>query len=164
MSETKFNCVEWLQNYKEDIRKIKDISPFLTVLGVSVGIEFIGKLLSAEDLDSGGSCNIKFEKALSEFESLKKYAEKDFYSLIRCGLAHRVSPKKNIILSSKSDSDLSAEPIILNSNSFFEDFSSAVEEAQSKTDWENPEANIEYVTIREDTDTGMTQTFVEGTE
>ena len=60
-SEKQHTGLEWLKVYNEELGKIKDVSPLLLVLCVSAGIEFIGKLLSTDDIDNGNKCNIKFE-------------------------------------------------------------------------------------------------------
>lgn len=158
MSQT-FTCIQWLKKYQEEIAKIKEHSPFLMVLCISAGIELMGKLLSPDDLDDGNGCNGKFEGALKQFDSLKKYKDKDLYHLVRCGLAHRVSVKENIILSKELENDLDASPIVLNTNSFFEDFSKAVDDAQVFTGWAHQAATSDYVSITSDL-TGLTPTII----
>lgn len=157
MAEHDFSCVEWLDYYKNEIEKIKETSPLLSVLCIAAGIEFLGKLLSTDPLDAG-NCGGKFDEATKTFNSLNKYVDKKLYDLVRCGLAHRISVKDNIILSTDQPTNLDNIPIVLNVDSFFSDFVKAVEEAQSKQDWGNPNANTSYVTIDENT-TGSTYTI-----
>lgn len=161
MENTAFTGIKWLNSYKEEIRKIKDHSPLLSVLCISAGIEFLGKLLCDEPLDSKTKCEEKFNKALSTFASLNKYDDKDLYHLIRCGLAHRISVKEGIILDPSHESQLEdSVPIRINPNRFFEDFEKAVEEAQEKKDWPNSAATDEYVTVTTNAETGTTVTII----
>lgn len=157
--EKEFTCIEWIKYYKEEVEKIVDYSPFLSILCISAGIEYMGKLLSVAPLDDGTGCSGKFENALSSFESLRKYEGKDLYNLIRCGLAHRISVKEGIVLSTTSQNQLDNSPLTINVKSFFDDFVKAVEEAQSKTDWSNPDAQKPYMTINNDSETGSTLTM-----
>lgn len=163
MSETNeksFTCVQWLEEYAKELAKIKDSSPFLLVLGVSAGIEFLGKLLRTDDLDDSNDCKGKFEQALSNFPSLQKYQGHELYKLVRCGLAHRAAVKEGIILSDSASTDLNSNPIILNTSLFYEDFRQAVEEAQKKTDWPNPAAKSPYISVLNDSETGSTTTIL----
>ena len=155
-----FTCVQWLNEYRKEVEKIKDHSPYLMVLCIAACIEFLGKLLRNESLDSGNNCGQKFEDALSYFESLKKYSGKNFYNLIRCGLAHRASVKEGVVLSKEKESKLDETPVILNINEFYNDFVIAVEEAQSKTDWPNPSATMDYVSVTDNSETGATKTII----
>lgn len=155
-----YTCVQWLNEYKKEVEKIKDQSPFLMVLCISACIEFLGKLLGTDSLDSNNGCSKKFEDALFHFESLKKYYGKDFYHLIRCGLAHRASVKEGIILSTEKETKLDETPIILNTNEFYCDFAKAVEEVQTKNDWPNISATMNYVSVTDNSDTGSTRTVV----
>ena len=155
-----FTCVQWLKEYQKEVEKIKEHSPFLMVLCISACIEFLGKLVGADPLDSNNECGKKFEDALTHFESLKKYSGKNFYHLVRCGLAHRASVKEGIILSTEEVNKLDETPIILNTNDFYEDFTKAVEEAQSKNDWQNPSATMNYVSVTDNSETGSTKTIL----
>ncbi len=158
-SETTFTGIEWLKKYCEDLENIKTHSPLLTVLGVSAGIEFLGKLLSTDPIDSGNDCKNKFENALAEFESLNKYQNKNLYGLVRCGLAHRICIKDGVILSPSKDNDLDSDTFILNPSSFLSDFVKAVKTAQSKKDWPNSIATTSYVSVNKDAETGSTPTI-----
>ena len=160
-SEKQHTGLKWLKVYNEELGKIKDVSPLLLVLCVSAGIEFIGKLLSTDDIDNGNKCNIKFEDALGKFASLKKYESKDFYHLVRCGLAHRIGVKEGIILSPSQESDLESKPIRLNTNQFYKDFSQAVEDAQTSSLIVNPIATLPYISVNEFSETGSTITILE---
>jgi hypothetical protein len=155
-----YTCVQWLNEYQKEVKKIKEHSPFLMVLSIAACIEFLGKLLRNESLDNGNECGKKFEEALSHFDSLKKYSDKNFYHLIRCGLAHRASVKEGIILSDEKDSKLDENPIVLNTNDFYRDFVKAIEEAQSKNDWPNPSATKNYVSVFDNSETGATNTIL----
>lgn len=157
-SET-FSSLQWLKKCQEELEKIKEQSPFLLVLGVSVGIEFMGKLLSTDGIDNANSCSKKFEAALDAFPSFKKYKGKNLYKLIRCGLAHRVAVKEGIILTSSKDTDLNAYPIVINATQFYEDFKKAVDEIE-KHPGLNLDATKNYVTVTSEGDTGSTTTII----
>ena len=156
---TEYSCVEWIQVYQKELEKIKGHSQLLLTLGVSAGIEFLGKLLHNDDLDDGNNSSGKFEIALSSFTSLQKYSGKELYNLVRCGLAHRVSMKEGIILSPSENTDLDNTPKVLNTNQFFIDFAQAVKDAQKKTDWPNPNATTKYVYVSKDSNTGSTTNY-----
>lgn len=153
---TEYSCVKWMQEYQKELEKVKDHSQLLLTLGVSVGIEFLGKLLHTDNLDSNNNCCVKFEKALKSFSSLQKYSKKELYKLVRCGLVHRVSMKKGIILSPSENTDLDSATKVLNTNQFFSDFAQAVKDAQKKTDWPNPNATTKYIYVSKDSNTGST--------
>ena len=158
-NEKTFNCVQWLEQYANEVKKIKDVSPFLTVLAISAGIEFLGKLLDDDDLDDSNDCGKKFEDALKAFSSLQKYQNKNLYKLVRCGLAHRTSVKEGIVLDPINDSNLDTRPIVLNPVEFYTDFKSAVDDAQKRTSWPNAAVTQDYVSVISDNVTGSTKTI-----
>ena len=155
-----FSGIQWLSYYLGEIEKIKDASPFLAMLGISAGIEYLGKLLSTNTQDGRNDCNGRFERALTEFNSLKKYCNKNLYHLLRCGLAHSINVEEGIILSREQHSNLNTSPIIINTDEFYIDFEKAVEEAQEKANWPNSTATHGYVTIVNQSETGATETFL----
>lgn len=159
-NEKRRSGLQWLKEYNEELKKIKDTSPLLLVLCVCTGIEFIGKLLSEDDIDDHRNCKVKFEKALSEFPSLKKYKERNLYDLVRCGLVHRIVVKKGIIISPSNGTDMESATKRLNVYDFYVDFSRAVEDAQNKTDWPNQSATSEYIAVNNMSETGTTETLI----
>lgn len=153
-----FTAVEWLIEYRNELRNILGASKFITALGVSSGIEFIGKFLSTDSLDSGSNCGAKFESALNEFDSLKKYSGKNLYKLLRCGLAHRAGLGEGILLSESDKTSLDTTPMTLNVPQFYEDFSEAVDLARKRKKWPNTEVLSPYLTVTEQNTTGATAT------
>ena len=92
-----------------EIGELTDSHPYISFILMGIGIEFIGKCVdtSLTDWNVSGRSKQDFENAIKAIPSLKKYepylASHQMYSSFRCGLAHAVSPKLQITLSSKQE-------------------------------------------------------------
>ena len=92
-----------------EIGELTDSHPYISFILMGIGIEFIGKCIdkSLTDWNVSGRSKQDFENAIKAIPSLKKYepylASHQMYSSFRCGLAHAVSPKLQITLSSKQE-------------------------------------------------------------
>lgn len=95
-----------------ELLEVAKISPWLGVISLCSGIEFLGKCIDPEnpmDWDVKGRSPKDFHNAINQLNGLKRYSyllervECDLYSELRCGLTHSLSPKNKISLSSGSD-------------------------------------------------------------
>lgn len=83
--------------------------PYISFVMMGIGIEFLGKCLDTahSDWNEPRMSGQNFEQALKYIPSLNKYApyhvSHNLYSSFRCGLAHAVSPKLQVTLSSKDE-------------------------------------------------------------
>ena len=155
--ERKFNYLEWLDYYRNEIEKIKEHSPFLATSCICSGIEYIGWLLSEDSFDTRNKSREYFDNAIKTMESLKKYEAMNLYERIRCGLAHCISTKDGVVLSSERETATGCI-LTINVNVLFEDFCAAVESI--KKECKNPVAKEYYVFIIDETSTGTTTTFI----
>ena len=92
-----------------EIGELTDSHSYISFILMGIGIEFIGKCIdkSLTDWNVSGRSKQDFENAIKAIPSLKKYepylVSHQMYSSFRCGLAHAVSPKLQITLSSKQE-------------------------------------------------------------
>lgn len=83
--------------------------PYMSFIIMGIGIEFLGKCIdtSLNDWNKQRRSKRDFEDAIKNIPSLKKYqtylSSHTLYGSFRCGLAHTVSPKVKITLSSKDE-------------------------------------------------------------
>lgn len=83
--------------------------PYISFILMGIGIEFLGKCIdpNLSDWNISGRSKKDFENAIKTVPSLKRYetylSSYDMYNSFRCGLAHAVSPKAQITLSSKQE-------------------------------------------------------------
>ena len=155
--EEKFTRLEWLKHYSEHIGNIIDSEPFLSMVCLSVGIEFLGKLYCDDKAISRYSSREIYESALTHFESLKKYTKMNLYKLVRCGLAHGLSIEEEIVVTTTEETLLSSIPIKLNVKQFYEDFNHAIAEAEKSVKTSDVMSN-DYVSVIDGQVTGRTAT------
>jgi hypothetical protein len=92
----------------DELGGMVDGHPYISFIMMGIGIEFLGKCIKSElsDWNSGGSGEV-FKNAVRTIPSLQRYQQylttHDLYGSFRCGLAHAVSPKYKITLSSKQE-------------------------------------------------------------
>ena len=92
-----------------EIGELSDSHPYISFILMGIGIEFMGKCIdtSLAEWNVSGRSKRDFENAIKIIPSLKKYETflltHQMYSSFRCGLAHAVSPKAQITLSSKQE-------------------------------------------------------------
>jgi hypothetical protein len=94
----------------DDIGKLIKDHPYISFILMGIGIEYLGKCINTEKKDwnfSKPGSRKTFENAIKSIPSLKKYEtylkSHDMYSSFRCGLAHALTPKNQITLSSKQE-------------------------------------------------------------
>lgn len=92
-----------------EIGELSDSHPYISFILMGIGIEFLGKCIdsSLTEWNVSGRSKQDFENAIKTIPTLKKYetylTSHQMYSSFRCGLAHAVSPKVQITLSSKQE-------------------------------------------------------------
>jgi hypothetical protein len=103
---------------------------------MGIGIEFLGKCLATtrSDWNEGGHSGPDFEYAIKNIPSLSRYVSylqsHKLYGSFRCGLAHAISPKVQVTLSSKGELGHLIEHggrINLKVEDFYDDFRQACE-------------------------------------
>ncbi|MBC8146983.1 MAG: hypothetical protein H8E98_03225 [Bacteroidetes bacterium] len=93
----------------DEVDSMIEKHPYISFIIMGIGIEFLGKCIdtSLNDWNVPGRSKRDFEKAINDIPSLQKYSTYlstfDLYGSFRCGLAHAVSPKYKITLSSKDE-------------------------------------------------------------
>lgn len=93
----------------DEVDKMKDGFPYFSFIIMSIGIEFLGKCIDSKlnSWDVTGRSKKDFEQAINQLNALNPYrqylSKYDLYGSFRCGLAHKVSPKVKITLSSKEE-------------------------------------------------------------
>jgi len=116
--------------------------PYISFIMMGIGIEFLGKCIegSLNDWNLSGRSGLDFKDAINTIPSLQKYAPylttHDLYGSFRCGLAHAVSPKYKITLSSKDEMGHLIEEsgrINLKVEDFYSDFKLACEHVIDNT-------------------------------
>jgi len=110
--------------------------PYISFIIMGIGIEFLGKCLATtrSDWHESGHSGPDFKKAISTIPSLHKYEPylktHNLYSSFRCGLAHSISPKLQITLSSKGEFGHMIEhcgELNIKAEDFYSDFKQACE-------------------------------------
>jgi len=110
--------------------------PYISFIVMGIGIEFLGKCIdrSLNDWNVSGRSSSDFKNAIKTITSLNKYepylTTHDLYGSFRCGLAHAVSPKASITLSSKNEQGHLIETngrLNLKVEDFYNDFKVACE-------------------------------------
>lgn len=93
----------------DEVGSMINIYPYISFIIMGIGIEFLGKCLATtrSDWNEKGHSGPDFKNAISTIPSLQKYKPylktHNLYSSFRCGLAHAISPKLQITLSSKGE-------------------------------------------------------------
>jgi len=125
----------------EEVKSTIDDHPYMAFIIMGIGIEFLGKCLdpSLKDWNAPGRSKIDFENAIHTIPALNKYVlfltSHNMYSSFRCGLAHAVSPKVEITLSSKGEMEhlvQTGSRINFKVEDFFTDFKLACEDVISR--------------------------------
>jgi len=100
---------------------------------IAVGIETLGAALdkhSWQHKDAGS--RKRFNKALSCYQSLKKYTGGDLYRKLRCGMAHVYVPKYGLGINMRSEggvhNKINNQKLLLHIEDFFNDFIEACQE------------------------------------
>ena len=114
----------------EEIGSLVEERPFVSFVLMAIGIEFLGKCLNTNDWDDKKEMSGKtFDHAIQQFDSLKKYqAIPDLYHSLRCGLAHRLMVKGQIILSTEQN-NFSGPDYTIGCKEFYNDFRQACMDA-----------------------------------
>ena len=120
----------------DEIGSMIEGHPYISFIVMGIGIEYLGKCIdkSLSDWNVSGRSARDFKKAIKTIPSLKKYepylSSHDLYGSFRCGLAHAVSTKMSITLSSKNEQGHLIETngrLNLKVEDFYTDFKTACE-------------------------------------
>ena len=152
--------------------------PYISFIVMGIGIEFLGKCLATEhsDWNEAGHSKRDFENAIESIPSLKRYSSflvsYNLYSSFRCGLAHAISPKQSITLSSKEELTHLTErdsKLNLKVEDFFIDFKDACEYVIEMSFLPGDKMNAGFLQVPSDNFhlgtvilTGMTSGYSEG--
>jgi hypothetical protein len=126
----------------DEIATLIEPHPYISFILMGIGIEFLGKCidLTLNDWNVSSRSKRDFESAIKTIPSLKTYEPYlipyDMYSSFRCGLAHAVSPKFKITLSSKDEMEHLKEQdsrLNLKVEDFYQDFKDACNYVISQT-------------------------------
>ncbi len=106
---------------------------------IAVGIETLGAALDkyAWHYEKAGSKK-RFNRALSHYQSLKKYTGGDLYSKLRCGMAHVYVPRYGLGINMRSEggvhNKINNQKLLLHIEDFFNDFIEACQELVDNID------------------------------
>ena len=142
-----------------EIGRIKDVYPYWAFLLMSVGIEFLGRILNKRSDEDNGSSKYDFCYAIHNIDALKEYREytstphinsngklsydfpskillksdpkKDFYAQLRCAFAHNLQMGRGIVLDNSCEKHLLENSVRLGVHAFYDDFKKACEEILS---------------------------------
>lgn len=125
----------------DELEKVVGVSPWLSFICISSGIEFLGKCIDAanpSDWNVGSRSPLDFKAAINMLNALTKYRlllsrqDVNLYKALRCGLIHAYAPTGGISLShgTKESPNIigSTGPINLNADELYADFKAACEE------------------------------------
>ncbi len=159
----------------KEIGELSDSHPYISFILMGIGIEFLGKCIdnSLDEWNKGGQSRQDFENAIKNIPSLKRYepylTTHDMYSSFRCGLAHAVSPKIQITLSSKQEMAHLVKHdnrLNLKVEDFYTDFKVACEFVIAKTYPNGDKMNADFLEVPGDafnsgtkTETGLTSSL-----
>ncbi len=133
-----------------------DEHPYISFIVMGIGIEFLGKCINStlSDWNVSGRSKKDFENAIKTIPSLQKYESilttHDLYGSFRCGLAHAVSPKIKITLSSKNEKGHMVEEsgrLNLKVENFYGDFKSACEYVINNSYPSNDKMNGDFLEV-----------------
>lgn len=133
----RLNPKEFIQSVLiDEIQSMLIMHPYISFIIMGIGIEFLGKCIDTNlsDWNVTGRSKKDFQNAIKTIPSLKRYetylVPYDLYGSFRCGLAHAVSPKFMITLSSKNEQAhlvINNGRLNLKVEDFFTDFKNACE-------------------------------------
>jgi len=120
----------------DELGQLIPTHPYISFVMMGIGIEFLGKCLDSahSDWNEPNRSAVNFKDAILKIPSLQRYGtylvSHKLYSSFRCGLAHAVSPKLQVTLSSKNEMGHLVEHgsrINLKAEDFYADFKAACE-------------------------------------
>lgn len=120
----------------DELGQLIPTHPYISFVMMGIGIEFLGKCLDSahSDWNVPGRSAANFKEAILTIPSLQRYRtylhSHKLYSSFRCGLAHAVSPKLQVTLSSKKEMGHLVQhgsSVNLKAEDFYADFRAACE-------------------------------------
>lgn len=143
----------------EELKIMMENHPYISFIVMGIGIEFLGKCIDSQltDWNMPNRSRFDFENAIKSIPKLQEYecylATHDLYSSFRCGLAHAVSPKFKITLSSKNELAHRVEHngrLNLKVEDFYKDFKEACEFVINKEYEAGDKMNGDFLEVPED--------------
>lgn len=140
----------------KELGELVDTHPYLSFVLIGIGIEFMGKCIDTNltDWNVSGRSKCDFENAIKTIPSLKRYetylTSHQMYSSFRCGLAHAVSPKVQITLSSKQEMGHLIENngrLNLKIEDFYQDFKDACNYVMTQTYPAGDKMNADFLEV-----------------
>lgn len=173
---TRLNVKNFIQSVLiDEIESMLDEHPYISFIVMGIGIEFLGKCIDRQltDWNTPGRSKRDFKNAIKTIHSLQKYTQSlttyDLYGSFRCGLAHTISPKFKITLSSKNELAHMVEhngSLNLKVEDFYKDFKEACEFVINDNYPEGDKMNSDFLEVPGDSfnigtnvETGMTSSF-----
>lgn len=143
-----------------EINQIKNTYPYWAFSLISMGIEFLGRILNRRSDKDDNSSKYDFRYAIHNLDALKEYRDytckphinakgkplydnaikpldpsdckKDLYSHLRCGFAHQLRMGTGILLDNSNKKHFETNSLQLGVHAFFNDFKNACEEIIKK--------------------------------
>lgn len=159
----------------KEIGELSDSHPYISFILMGIGIEFMGKCIdqNLSEWNTAGRSKRDFENAIKSIPSLQRYqsylTSHEMYSSFRCGLAHAISPKTKITLSSKQEMAHLVETngrLNFKVEDFYLDFKAACEFILTETYPNGDKMNADFLEVPGDTfnsgttyNTGVTSSF-----
>lgn len=171
--------IEFIENSLiVEIGRIKDDYPYWAFLLMSVGIEFLGRILNKRSDEDSGKSKYDFCYAIHNIKALKEYRdytstphmdpngqpfydspskflfksapEKDFYIQLRCAFAHNLQMGRGIVLDNSCEKHLLENSVRLGVHAFYDDFKKACEEILSllKSEEHLSSENVSFFDVR----------------
>jgi len=140
----------------DELASMIDEHPYISFIIIGIGIEFLGKSINnnLKDWNVRRRSKKDFEEAIINIPSLQKYTPylttHDLYGSLRCGLAHAVSPKFKITLSSKHEMGHMIEDsgrLNLKIEDFYQDFKLACEYVINRTYLPDDKMNEDFLQV-----------------
>ena len=140
----------------EELGSMIDKHPYISFIVMGIGVEFLGKCIDStlSDWNVAGRSKKDFENAIKTIPSLQKYkpylTTHDLYGSFRCGLAHAVSPKFKITLSSKDEMRHMIEEsgrLNLKVEDFYNDLKLGCEHVMNRTYPPNDKMNKDFLQV-----------------
>ena len=115
----------------EEIGSLVEEHPFMCFALMAIGVQFLGKCLNNNPWDDWKikSPGDTFRDATKTYATLNKYdVIPDLYHSLRCGLAHRLMVKGQIVLS-PDQNNLTGPDYTIGCKEFYNDFKQACQDA-----------------------------------
>ncbi len=127
-----YTAETFLSYYVKRISHIIRKEPFLSIILISCGIEFLGKCINAHVAKWNEPSHSKedFESAINKYDAFKAYRswlqKYRLYNNLRCGTVHSLMTSTNIKLVNIGPHNEMNDVLTFSADQYFKDFSAAV--------------------------------------